>query len=418
MRFVADLHIHSRYARGTSPRLGLQALVAGAQRKGIDLLATGDCTHPTWLAELEEELVEVDGGLLRLRSGAGPRLVLGGELSCVYGQGGRTRRVHLLVFAPSFEAVRRLSSALAPYGALRSDGRPTLALSCRDTVELVLSADERCEVLPAHAWTPWFGALGSRGGFDGLEECFLDLFPHIHAVETGLSSDPAMNWRVPELDDLAIVSFSDAHSPERLAREATVFDGDLTYDGLRSALAAQQVAYTIEFYAEEGKYHLDGHRRCGVVCAPGDPAWRDGRCPVCARPLTRGVAHRIEEAAGLPSRVHQREDGLMEDPAGRRPAFRRLVPLGQVLGAALGVGAGSRRVGAMADRLVAALGPELQILEHAALEDLSRLAGERVAEAVARVRHGELTVTPGYDGVYGTVRIWPEEGRSQPRGRA
>ena len=405
MSYIADLHIHSSYARGTSPQLTLENLAAWAEWKGIDLLATGDFTHPAWLAKLHAKLAP---GLDGLFSYAGANFLLGTELSCVYQQAGRTRRIHFLVHAPSFEAVERLCAALALYGNLAADGRPTLALSGRDLVELALEADPRCLVMPAHVWTPWYGALGSIGGFESLEECFGDMLPHIPAIETGLSSDPSMNWRVPELDGLSIVSYSDAHSLSRLAREATVFEGEPSYDALVGALREHHIAYTIEFYPEQGKYHFDGHRRCGVCQAPHKTLQSGTRCPVCGRKLTLGVAYRLEARSGREEAV-RREDGLLVDPLGHRPPFKRLVQLQEIVAEALGKGVETKTVRAQVRLLVGSLGPELHILQETGQEQLEAVAGERVAEGVLRARHGEVTVEPGFDGVYGTVRIWPQE---------
>ncbi len=415
MRYVADLHVHSSYARGTSPRLTLENLAAWAKLKGIDLLATGDFTHPAWLAELRAKLSETEGGLFQF---GGVRFMLGTEVSCVYQQGGRTRRVHLLLYAPSFATVERLNTALARWGNLSDDARPTLALSARDLAALAHDADPRCTVIPAHAWTPWYSVYGSVGGFDSLGECFGDLTGAIPAVETGLSSDPGMNWRMPELDGKAIVSFSDAHSLPRLGREATVFDGEITYSGFRLALERQSIAYTVEFYPEEGKYHFDGHRKCGVHQSPRETlASPDGmRCPVCRRRLTIGVAHRVEALASRPESAVQAGDGLVHDPSGRRPPYRRLVPLQEIVAEALGKGVATKAVEQAYTRLVRELGPELTLLQDAPLERIASVAGERVAEGVERVRRGELVIEPGYDGVYGTVRIWPDakrKGREQ-----
>ena len=326
MRYVADLHIHSSYARGTSPQLTLENLASWAAIKGIDLLATGDFTHPAWLAELQSKLAQRPDGLFTLKaapvdSGGQPpavRFLLGTEVSCVYPQGGRTRRVHLLVYAPDFDAVARLCQALEPWGDLSFDGRPTLALSVRDLVEAVLGADARCLVVPAHAWTPWYSVYGSIGGFDSLAECFADMLPHLCAVESGLSSDPAMNWRVPELDKLAIVSFSDAHSLNRLGREVTVFEGELSYEGFTQAMREGHIAYTVEFHPQEGKYYFDGHRRCQVCQSPEETLRQGVRCPRCGRKFTLGVAHRLEKQAGRGAEESW-AGGLVADPAGGRP---------------------------------------------------------------------------------------------------
>ena len=415
MRYVADLHIHSSYARGTSPQLTLENLASWAGIKGIDLLATGDFTHPEWLAELQSKLVQAPDGLFTLkqakseRAGEAPavRFLLGTEVSCVYHQGGRTRRVHLLVYAPGFDAVDRLCQALARWGNLVSDGRPTLTASARDVVEAVLLADDRCIVVPAHAWTPWYSVYGSIGGFDSLAECFRDMLPSIWAVETGLSSDPAMNWRVPELDKLAIVSFSDAHSLARLGREATVFEGEMSYEGFRETLQEHRIAYTLEFYPAEGKYHFDGHRRCQVCQSPQETVRQGSRCPRCGRTLTLGVAYRMELLAAR-AEASRWADGMVVDPVGGRPPFKRLVALQELVAEALGKGRETKGVQALYHRLVGQLGPELSILEDVPLERVAEVAGARMAEGVGRVRDGLVTVQPGYDGVYGTVHVWPE----------
>ena len=447
MTYTADLHLHSPYAMATSPSITLESLAMWAGIKGIDLLACADFTHPRWLAELKAKLSPVDGGLFvldqgapwthspaqsapasggrlsagraadaerqRARAGAarrGPRFVLGTEVSCVYPQSGRTRRLHLLVLAPDFDAVDRLCEALAPHGRLASDGRPTLRLSGRDLVEAALGADDRCEVIPAHAWTPWYGVYGSKGGFDSLAECFGDMAPHIHAVETGLSSDPAMNWRVPELDKRTIVSFSDAHSPSKLGRELTVFGGEPSYDGLRAAFANGGVASTVEFYPQEGKYHYDGHRRCGVCQHPSVTMEAGERCPACGRKMTLGVLHRLEALSARPETVERRADGVLCDPAGVRPPFRRLVGLAEVIAEAVGRGPETKTVRTTYSRLITDVGNELHVLQSASPEAIAAVAGERVAEGVARSRAGDVAVSPGYDGVYGTVRLWDDEG--------
>lgn len=406
MSYVADLHIHSSYARGTSPQLTLENLAAWARRKGIHLLGTGDFTHPAWLAELRAKLQDAEGSLFTF---GGERFMLGTEVSCVYAQGGRTRRIHLLLYAPSFAAVERINTALARWGELQADARPTLTCSARDLAALAHEADPRCIVIPAHAWTPWYSVYGSIGGFDSIEECFGDLTDSILAVETGLSSDPGMNWRMPELDGKAIVSFSDAHSLPRLGREVTVFEGELSYDGFRRALEHHAIVSTVEFYPEEGKYHYDGHRKCGVVQTPTEtrasPTGK--RCRVCKRPLTIGVMHRVEALASRPDRAVQGSDGLVRDPSGRRPPYRRLVPLQEIVAEALGRGVNTRAVEQATLKLIGQLGPELALLQDAQLESVASLVGERVADGVARVRRGELAIQPGYDGVYGRVRIWP-----------
>ena len=285
MTFVADLHIHSRYAYATSKNLSLETLAYWAKLKGIDLLACGDFTHPAWFAELAQKLEGGDEGIYSFQ---GANFVLGTEVSCVYRQQERPRRIHVLLFLPDLPSVARLTSELARLGKLENDGRPTLKLSVLDLSELALGVNPKCLVIPAHVWTPWYGLYGSKSGFDRLEDAFLDMAKYIHAVETGLSSDPAMNWIVPQLSDKTTVSFSDAHSLPKLGREVTVFDAPLSYSGLSQALAENLVAYTAEFYPQEGKYHYDGHRKCGVSQHPSETGRRSVACPVCSRPLPWG----------------------------------------------------------------------------------------------------------------------------------
>ncbi|MCY4581385.1 MAG: endonuclease Q family protein [Chloroflexi bacterium] len=414
MSFAADLHLHSPYARGTSPALSLQTLAYWADIKGLDVLACGDFTHPAWLAELKGSLRSEDDGLFELV--AQPerhdvlgrerpaRFVLGTEVSCVYSQEGRGRRLHLLILAPDFDAVDGICRAFAPHGALASDGRPMLRLSGRDVVEAVLTVDARCEVVPAHAWTPWYAVFGSKGGFDSLDECFGDLAEHVHAIETGLSSDPAMNWRVPGLDERTLVSFSDAHSAPRLGREVTVFAGEPGYDALLDGLRRDQVEWTAEFYPEEGKYHNDGHRKCGVNLSPEA---HDGRCPVCGRQLTLGVLHRVGALSRRPPEpLTSDADGLLRGTETERPPFRRLVPLAEVVAEALGFGVASKAVGRVCLDLAARVGPELHVLTEAAASRVEAAAGDRVAEGVMRARLGQVRVRPGFDGEYGSVQLW------------
>lgn len=414
MSFAADLHLHSPYARGTSPALSLQTLTAWADVKGVDVLACGDFTHPAWLAELKSSLRPVDDGLFELieqperyavHDRKNPaRFVLGTEVSCVYPQDGRSHRLHLLVLAPDFDAVDGICRAFAPHGALTSDGRPMLRLSGRDVVDAVLSVDPQCEVVPAHAWTPWYALYGSKSGFDSLTDCFDDMAEHIHAIETGLSSDPAMNWRVPELDGRTLVSFSDAHSVQRLGRELTVFAGEPGYGALMEGLRTGRVEWTAEFYPEEGKYHHDGHRKCGVNLPPGQ---HDGRCPVCERKLTLGVLHRVESLAERPpERLAADPDGTLRGTETERPPFRRLVPLAEVVAEAVGRGVASKAVSRICFDLAARVGSELHILTAASESEIREVASKRVAEGVMRARLGQVRVRPGFDGEYGTVQLW------------
>ena len=413
MTYVADLHIHSSYAYATSRELTLENLAHWARIKGIDMLASADFTHPVWFEETASKLAETDDGLYEYD---GVKFVLGTELSCVGRVGGRSRRVHILVLAPSIEAVACINRRLSDRGAkLDGDGRPTLSVTPRDLTSLLLDVDPRCVVIPAHAWTPWYGIFGSKSGFDSLEECFGDLTPLIHAVETGLSSDPAMCWRVPDLDRRSIVSFSDAHSLPKLGRELTVFNGEPGYRGLVDALRTQDIAYTIEFFPEEGKYHNSGHRKCGVSYGPDDIARNGTACPVCGRALTLGVMQRVEELARRDAEVRYEADGLVGSPDGR-PPFRSMVSLQQVLSEAIGVGLNTKRVRRAYMDLVESFGSELEVMLHAPRIDISKVLpryGERIAAGVEKVRSGDIHVEPGFDGRYGVVTVWPEGAERQ-----
>ena len=400
-RLVADLHVHSRFSMATSRNLGVVALAEAARAKGIDLLATGDFTHPEWLAELRVSLVDSGDGVYET---GGVRFVLGTELCCIWRQAGRSRRVHALVLAPGFDAAARIARALSPYGRLTSNGRPVLKLSARDLVTRTRDAVPSAVIVPAHVWTPWYGAYGSKSGFDSLDECFGDVASEIRAIETGLSSDPAMNWRVSELEGRAILSFSDAHSAANLGRELTVFEAEPAYPALRAAIESGDVLETVEFHPEHGKYHFDGHRKCGVRFSPGETRQAGGMCPRCGRPLTLGVLHRVEELSDIDVAVRRDRDGLVRGPA-NRPPFRLLLPLREVLSQTLGVGKASKRVERAYETLVADLGGEYRVLVDATRADIEAVAGEVVAVAVTAARAGRVKIEPGYDGAWGTVRI-------------
>ena len=411
--YSADLHLHSPFARATSSQLTFENMARWARIKGIDLLASADFTHPEWLAETKRTLRPTGDGLYEY---AGARFVLGTEVNCNGYQGGRNRRIHMLMFAPSIEVVERINAALSDKGLLGSDGRPTLHMTPRELLETLLHIDERIMLIPAHAWTPHFGIYGSRTGFDSLEECFGDLTGHIFAIETGLSSDPAMNWRMPELDDVSIVSFSDAHSLPKMARELTIIDGHLSYDGLMHALKEQSIAYTVEFFPEEGKYHNSGHRKCGVNLSPDEVARTGERCPVCGRRMTLGVLQRTEHLAQRPAGGYKGDDGFVRSDGrsdGRgengRPPFRSLVGLQQIVAESMGRGLNTKGVQSRYFQLVDELGSELHILTDASLSDISRVGGERIAEGVGRVRTGNIVIEPGYDGVFGKVSVWRDE---------
>ncbi|GLH95185.1 hypothetical protein Pa4123_04570 [Phytohabitans aurantiacus] len=420
--YVADLHIHSKYSRACSRDLNLPNLAWWARRKGVSLLGTGDFTHPAWYDHLREALHPAEPGLFRLSPEAErdiarklpPRLastaeahpvrfMLSVEISTIYKRGDRTRKVHHLIYLPDLDAVARFNTALGRIGNIGADGRPILGLDSRDLLEITLEASPDGYLVPAHIWTPWFSALGSKSGFDAIADCYADLADHIFAVETGLSSDPEMNWRVSSLDRYQLVSNSDAHSLPALAREATVLTAPLDYYGVREALRTGDGLHgTLEFFPEEGKYHADGHRACGVNWQPSQTREAGGQCPECGKPLTVGVLSRVEDLA---------------DRTDARPgakAVTHLLSLPQIVGEIHGVGPKSKTVDGQVNTLVAALGPELEILTKAPLADIGQAGGELLAEAVARLRRGEVRRIPGYDGEYGIIKIFePEE---LPRG--
>jgi uncharacterized protein (TIGR00375 family) len=417
--FYADLHVHSKYSRATSRDCDLEHLAGWARRKGVTVVGTGDFTHPAWFDEIRDKLVPAEPGLYRLRDDLDRevlatlppscrrpmRFLLEVEISTIYKKGERTRKVHHLVYAASMDTAARFRDALARIGNIASDGRPILGLDSRHLLEIALESGEDAYLVPAHIWTPWFAVLGSKGGFDSVAECYGDLAHHVFAVETGLSSDPPMNWRVSDLDRYTLVSNSDAHSPPMLGREACVFDVELDYFAMRRALeTGEGYGGTMEFFPEEGKYHLDGHRACGVRLAPSETRERDGRCPACGKPVTVGVLHRVETLA-------DRADG--ERPAATAP-FRSFVQLPEIVGELHGVGPRSKRVAQTVATLVSRLGPEMEILEQRPLEDLERRADPLFAEAVRRLRAGRVRCEGGYDGEYGTIRLFePNEITSQ-----
>ena len=417
MAAIVDLHLHSRFARATSPALSLPVLAEWAGRKGIDVLSTADWTHPEWFAELRSGLVEAGDGLYRLRDGgSGARFVFGTEISCVYRQGGSGRRVHVLLFASSMEAAGAINVTLAKHGAdLAADGRPTVSFSVRDLYAMALEADPRCFLVPAHAWTPWFGIFGSKTGFDSLEEAFGDLAPRITAVETGLSADPAMHWEVPELQGRQILSFSDAHSAPKLGREVTVLEGPdraPTYPELVAALGGKagafSLAYTVEYFPEEGKYFWSGHRAHDYAQTLEQDLERGTVCPVCGKKLTVGVAYRTALLSGLrvAPRVELPADELgrvfVADAGRTRAPFISAVPLLEILQEALHSPAKAQRE---YDRVIAGGQTELHLLLGASADGLRTGLGEDIAQAIMKVRRREVILQPGYDGVYGRVRV-------------
>src|SRR6266536_2625660 len=411
MPFYADLHIHSKYSRACSRDCDLEHLAWWARRKGVTVVGSGDFTHPAWFEHLRENLEPAEPGLFRLREQLDRgvertlpvscrglvRFMLSVEISTIYKRAERTRKVHHLVYVPDLEAAERFNRRLGRIGNIASDGRPILGLDSRDLLEITLESGPGSYLVPAHAWTPWFAVLGSKSGFDAVDDCYLGLADHIFALETGLSSDPAMNWRVSSLDRFRLVSNSDAHSPPMLGREACVFSSEMDYFSMRRALeTGEGYGGTVEFFPEEGKYHLDGHRKCNVCLEPPETRRRRGRCPVCGKPLTIGVLHRVEE--------------LADRPQGARPegaaGFRSLVPLPEVMGEILRVGPRSKAVARELAALTGRLGPELGILTEAPLDEVGRAGSPLLAEAIGRLRRGQVLREAGYDGEYGVIRLF------------
>jgi uncharacterized protein (TIGR00375 family) len=420
MDYVADLHIHSPFSRATSKESSLAGLAAWARIKGIQVVGSGDFTHPGWFRRLKEELEPAEPGLFRLKHGeqapsplpgvipsAGPvRFLLSAEISSIYKRHGATRKVHNLLYVPDFASVERVNTRLAGIGNIVSDGRPILGLDSRDLLEILLEEAPEGFLVPAHIWTPWFSLFGSRSGFDSIEECFGDLTPHVFALETGLSSDPAMNRLISSLDRFALISNSDCHSPARLGRESNLFSTGFDFFSLRDAIRnnhRESFRGTIEFFPEEGKYHGDGHRACQVCLDPQETRRLGLICPVCGRPLTVGVQYRVME-------LSDRQAALYPDGA---PEFFSLIPLPEILSELLGVGPSSKEVMRHYGETIARFGSEFNLLLHAPVEEIS-WQSPVLGEAVGRVRHGQVIRRPGYDGEYGVIRVFEEGELDRP----
>jgi uncharacterized protein (TIGR00375 family) len=399
MRFIADFHIHSRYSRATSRDMELEALALWGKKKGITLLGTGDFTHPTYFAEMRSKLEPVNEGIYELKHGEREtKFILTVEVSNIFSQGGKLRKVHTLIFAPNLSAVEGINDKLRSLGKLGSDGRPIFGFSAKELVKIVLDISSECLVVPAHVWTPWFSVFGANSGFDSLEECFEEEVKHIFAIETGLSSDPEMNWRLSMLDKITLISNSDAHSPNRLGREANVFECPLDYREIIGAIRdkdPRKFLFTIEFFPQEGKYHFDGHRNCGVVFSPLQTKANDYLCPVCKKRLTIGVMHRIDEMA-------DRAEGFI--PSKSIPSIH-LIPLEEIIAESLGVGVGTKAVDGEYERLIRAGGSEFAVILDLPPEELKRFASPKVLEGIIRMRQGKIHIVPGHDGVYGKISI-------------
>ena len=419
MRFIADFHVHSHYSRATSKDMCPEGIWKWAQLKGISVIGTGDFTHPGWLRELGEKLEPSGNGLFSLkkdfRTGDVPdsckadvSFILSAEISCIYSKNGRTRKVHSVVLAPDLAAAERLNLALSRIGNLKSDGRPILGLDAKMLLQITLDASPDALLIPAHAWTPHFSVFGAASGFDSLEECYEELTPHIHAIETGLSSDPLMNWQLSALDGITLVSNSDAHSAAKLGREANILDTDLSFPAIIEAIkTGQGFVGTIEFFPEEGKYHYDGHRDCGVSMTPKETIHYDYLCPMCNKKVTIGVMHRVEKLA-------DREHGYRPEGA---PSFTSIIPLPEIIAEGLKCGVNTKKVKALYLPLLEQLGSEFKILLDVPLDDIERASTPLIREAVSRMREGNVHIAPGYDGEFGKVRIFEDVERKGIRGQ-
>ncbi len=419
MRFIADLHIHSKYSRATSRDMSPENIWKWAQRKGIVVVGTGDFTHPQWLRELQEKLEITENNLLQIRSEfrsddvppscrAEVFFMLTAEISCIYSKNGKVRKIHSLLLAPDFSAAAKVNAALSRIGNLSSDGRPILGLDAKKLLEIVLEIDSDIMLVPAHAWTPHFSVFGANSGFDSLDECFEELTPHIFAIETGLSSDPSMNRRLSALDGITLLSNSDAHSPAKLGREANIFDTGLSYTEILGSIRTRNgFLGTIEFFPEEGKYHYDGHRACGIALSPRETIQNNSLCPVCGKKVTVGVLHRVEKLA-------DREPGYQPEGA---PPFRSIIPLQEVLAETLKKGVNTKTVKDEYERLLRKLGNEFAILTDAPLDVIEREGSPLLRKAIQRMRTGNIHISPGFDGEFGKIKIFEKVTRQAIKGQ-
>lgn len=425
MKFIADLHIHSKYSRATSRDMDVDHLDKWAEIKGIKVLGTGDFTHHLWLKELKTKLEPAEPGLFKLKKikrtsimdndwlpkngnddykNKGVRFLLSGEISCIYSKNNRVRKIHIIVLAPDLKTVEKINARLGWIGNIKSDGRPILGLDAKELAKIVLDINKDCMIIPAHIWTPWFSLFGSNSGFDSIHECFEELTRYIYAVETGLSSTPDMNWRLSALDKIALISNSDCHSPSKIGREANIFDTDLSYQGIVDAIKSKdpkKFLSTIEFFAEEGRYHYDGHRKCNVNLTPKQAKKLKNICPKCKKPLTIGTLHRVDDLA---------DRKLKSKPANAIP-YKTAIPLEEIIADAKGMGTGTKTVLAEYKNLINSLGNELKILMEVDLERIKQAGFVDVAEGIKRVRRGKLDIVPGYDGEYGQVKIFNDKER-------
>jgi uncharacterized protein (TIGR00375 family) len=396
MSFIADFHIHSKYSRATSKDMDIPNLTLWAKKKGITLMGTGDFTHPAWLSELKTHLKPADNGLLEHDK---VKYILTTEVCNIFFKDGKTRKIHNMIFVPSFEIAEKLNRQLEKYADLASDGRPIFGtLSARDLLEIVLRTSDDCFLVPAHIWTPWFSLFGANSGFDTIEECFGDLSEYVWSLETGLSSDPAMNWRLSKLDKYTLISNSDAHSPAKIGREANFFDCPMDYENIIGTLKNKdrdKFLMTVEFFPEEGKYHYDGHRKCNALLSPAEAKLNRNICPICGRKITIGVMHRVDDLADRP-------EGFL--PENRIP-FKNLIPLIEVISEVMGVSSTSKGPEKEYRSLVEKLGNEFDILMNVTKDDLLHNTSSNIAQGILAVREAKVNITPGYDGEYGKIEI-------------
>ena len=399
MKFIADFHLHSKYSRATSSQMDLENLDKFAKIKGIKVLGTGDFTHPLWFKEIKEKLEPAQNGLFKLKNSTSEtRFILTSEISCIYSKNYKVRKIHILVFAPSLEIVEKINGYLSIVGNLKADGRPILGLDAKELVKIVLNISQDCLIVPAHLMTPWFSLFGSKSGFDSIEECFEDYSKYIFAGETGLSASPDMLWRMPDGRRITLISNSDAHSLSHLGREANFFDTELSYFAIKEAIKSkdpQKFLYTIEFFPEEGKYHYDGHRLCGVSLSPQESKKYNNICPVCHKLLTIGVLNRVEQLA-------DRTEGFVPEAA---IPFKRLVPLEEIIANVLNQKVGTIRVIQEYQKLIKNFKNEFNVLIEAKREDLEKVTLPEIVQGIINVREGRVLVIPGYDGVYGKIEV-------------
>lgn len=399
MKFTADLHIHSKYSRATSPNMNIKTLSEYAKLKGIALLGTGDFTHHLWLEELKNTLKDSGNGLFEYN---GVNFMLTGEISSIYSKNGKVRKIHNVIFTPSFDIADKINSALSGYGNIAYDGRPIIGIDAKNLAEVLFGISKDIFLVPGHIWTPWFSLFGSKSGFDSIEECFEEYTKDIYALETGLSSDPAMNWQLSKLDRFSLISNSDSHSPQKIGREANVFNTEMSYNAITDALKKKdkkKFLYTVEFFPEEGKYHYDGHRLCNVRFSPRESKINKNICPKCGKPLTIGVMNRVSELADRP-------EGFV--PENSIP-FKRMIPLAEIIADTLGVGDASKAVDAGYRAIIPRLGTEFEVLMEVSQDKLLKELPVKIAKAIINVRKGDVNILPGFDGEYGTIEILKEE---------